>query len=131
MKKIILITLAFIMAAGFAWARLDSASFTPEVRYLSPKDENVVDLTGKESLLFSWKPVPIPGGGRLCYKFELFKGYGYDRIVNETLSHDNVAMVVPADMFENGSIYTWQVTQRDEMTRNWSRASRWVFKVKK
>ena len=38
---------------------------------------------------------------------------------------------VPADVFEPGVTYTWQVKQRDEWTRLWSRNHRWSFKVKK
>jgi len=131
-KKILLFTAFFITAATLAWAWMGGrGDYTPEVRYISPKDEFVVDLKGEKSLTFEWQPTPIPGGNRLAYKFELFKEFGYERIVKEVLSPRVFSFEVPADVFEPGATYTWQVKQRDEWTRFWSRNHRWSFTVKK
>jgi len=105
-------------------------AMTPMVEYISPKSEEAVDLTGKESMTFRWKPTPIPGGDRSEYRFELFKGYSYERIVKETLSPRVFSLNVPADLFEAGVVYTWQVKQRDKLTNNRSMNHRWSFTVK-
>jgi len=121
--------LALILTQS-AWA-VGRRNNTPLVRYLEPRNDSVVDLKGKDKMIFSWKKTPIPGGGRAKYKFELYDGFGYDRIVSENLKHDVYNMEIPADKFEDGKLYTWQVKQRDATTRIWSRDDRWSFKVKK
>jgi len=131
MKKVTLFVLFFVGAATFASAWVGGrSSYTPEVRYISPKDESIVDLTDKKSLTFRWQPTPIPGGNRFAYKFELFKEFSYERIVKEMLPSKVFSFEVPAHLFEPGVTYTWQVKQRDEWTRLWSRNHRWSFKVK-
>jgi len=124
-----LIFIALTAPAG-AWIH-GTGDYTPNVRYTSPKDESTVELKGQDSLIFGWQPTPLPGGNRACYKFELFKDYGYERIAAETLSPRVFSIEIPADKFENGATYTWRVRQRDEWTRFWSKGGRWSFKVKK
>lgn len=134
MKKwLYLITVALFLSFTLlqtVWA-VGRRNNTPLVRYLEPKNDSTVDLKGKENMVFQWKKMPIPGGGRAKYKFELYDGFGYERIVSEDLKHDVYSIEVPADKFENGKLYTWQVKQRDATTRIWSRDDRWSFKVKK
>ena len=130
MKRLISIVLILTFTATFATAA-DKRTNTPKVRYIEPKSEAVVDLTGKESLVFKWKSNPVPGGGRMAYKFNVYKEYGYDVVVNEKLDARVFSIEVPADKFENGMTYTWQVKQRDAHSRIWSMDSRWSFIVKK
>jgi len=130
-KKLLSLTLIFITltAPAGAWMR-GTGDYTPEVRYASPKDESTVELKEQSGVIFRWQPTPIPSGNRAYYKFELFKDYGYERIVVETLSPRVFSIEIPADKFESGATYTWRVRQRDEWTRLWSRGRRWSFKVK-
>jgi len=130
MKKILTITLLFAMVATFVWAAGDREK-TPKVRYVNPRSESIVDLTGEENLTFKWKSTPIPGGGRIAYKFEVYKDFGYEKIVNEVLGERNFSIEIPSEKFENNQLYTWQVKQRDRRTRIWSMDSRWSFTAKK
>ena len=130
MKKIILFILFFAMVATLVSARA-GRDITPLVRYISPKNDAMVDLKNKETLTFKWKSTPKPGGRREAYKFELFKEFGYERIVEETLSHNLYSIQIPTDKFEDDTTYTWQVKQRDGNTHTWSGDNRWSFKIKK
>jgi len=131
-KKTLFLILISVSATASAGAWIHGASdYTPEVRYVFPKDESIIELKGKGGITFRWQLAPIPGGNRACYKFELFKDHGYERIVVETLSPRVFSIEIPADKFINGATYTWRVRQRDEWTRFWSRGERWSFKVKK
>jgi len=130
MKKTLSLCFVFLILTTIARA-WSPVRYTPEVRYISPKDEEVVGLEGKENLSFRWKPTPRPGGGRQSYRFELFKGYGYERLVNETLDPEIVIVDVPAEIFEKGATYTWQVRQRDSDTMIWSYEKRWSFRIEK
>ncbi len=125
----LLISVVFAAPAG-AWLH-GTGDYTPEVRRAFPKNESTVVLKKQSFITFRWQPTPIPSGHRACYKFELFKDYGYERIVVETLSPRVFSIEIPADKFENNTTYTWQVRQRDEWTRLWSRPTRWNFKVMK
>ena len=104
---------------------------SPNVRYTYPKSESIVDLTGKEELEFTWKKMPIPSGGRSAYKFNLYKGFGYEELVDEKLEDKVYSIKVPVKIFENGETYTWQVKQRSMRSRVWGKDNRWSFKVKK
>lgn len=130
MKKVTLFFLAFVMTASIVLAGGDREK-TPMVQYLEPGNDSVVNLKGKESLVFSWKKAPVPGGGRKAYKFDLYKGFGYEVVVGEKLNYKTYSIEVPADKFENGSTYTWQVKQRDANSKFWSMDHRWAFKVVK
>ena len=130
MKKLLLSFLVFVTITTLVWAGGDRER-TPRVRYIEPKKQAVVDLGDKEALTFEWKSTPIPGGGRMAYKFELYKGYGYETVVSETLRERIFSIEIPADKFKDGELYTWQVKQRDARTRLWSMDKRWSFKVKK
>jgi len=107
------------------------SSYTPEVRYISPKSESIITLEGKKDIVFEWKPTPIPAGGRFSYRFELFKGNEYERIADETLPGNVFTIRISISKFKYGNTYTWQVRQRDEVTHNWSHYSRWSFKVER
>ena len=134
-KRSILLAIVFVFVAGaLAQAQFFGGSMstrTPEVRYIFPKDESTTDLTDKKTLVFRWKPVPIPAGERSSYKFELFKGFGYDRIEDVSLSPDVFFVEIPAEKFADDTTYTWQVKQRDQTTMNWSHCQRWSFLVKR
>ncbi|MBN1353594.1 MAG: hypothetical protein JW994_02850 [Candidatus Omnitrophica bacterium] len=131
MKRLTLIMLIAALLNAAAFAGTDRRNQTPKVRYIKPANDSVVDLTGRESLVFTWKPTPKPGGGRTAYRFELFKDFGYEVVEDVTLEHDIYAAEVDADKLINGAAYSWQVKQRDRKTHVWSMDNRWGFKVKK
>ena len=130
MKKILLFALCITLISVFSWAGGERES-VPRVRYIEPKNDHTVDLTGKKSLVFKWKSSPTPSGGRRAYRFTVYKGFGYERVISENLDHKIYSREVPAELFEDGKLYTWQVKQRDGRTHVWSMDSRWSFKVKK
>lgn len=105
-------------------------SRVPEVRYIAPKDESEISLKYKKNVIFSWKPTPIPSGGRVNYKFELYKGFGYERIFERKLSSRTFCLEVVTEKFEKG-VYSWFVKQRDRTSRRWSVPERWSFTVTK
>ena len=129
MAKRLLVFAIVLGLAQTAWAggRLD----TPIVKYIEPKNDSVVDLAGKGSITFAWKSSPTPGSGRMAYKFNLYKGFGYEVVFGKKLEHDIYMIEVPSDLLEDGAQYSWQVLQRDAKTRIWSRDYRWSFRVKK
>ena len=129
MKKIILglIILTLSTVVVFATDRQDS----PNVRYIYPKNEAIIDLTGKKSITFSWKSMPIPAGGRRAYRFKIFDGFGYEMVVNETLDFQVYSIEIPADTFKNDALYTWQVKQRSKKSGVWGKDNRWSFRIKK
>lgn len=102
---------------------------TPRVEYLQPANQSEADLTGKETLLFSWREVPIPAGGREMYRFTLYKGFGYKVVMTKDIDERTFSIEVPADKFEDGETYTWRVKQRDGKTLVWSLYDTWSFKV--
>lgn len=103
----------------------------PRVVYKAPNNDSVVDLTGKNTLTFEWKGQPTPGGGRQSYRFRLFKGFEYGAIVTKEVDRDAYSVDVPAEKFESGATYSWQVEQRDASIMAWSLPDRWSFKVMK
>lgn len=130
MKKMlmlgILLTSCIISTVTFASSNRRPV---PRVMYLAPNNDSAVDLSGKDSLVFSWKSQPVPAGGRVAYKFTLYKDFGYEVIAGETLSPKVFETEVTADKFTDGATYSWQVKQRDGGTMIWGRAERWSFKV--
>ena len=130
MKKLLMLVLVFMITATIVWAGGDREK-TPKVGYIEPKNDHVADLTGKKSLTFKWKGGRRPAGGRMAYKFDLYKGFGYGVVVSKKLDARTTSITIPADKFEDGASYTWQVKQRDARTRFWSMDHRWNFKVKK
>jgi len=130
MKKLILFAMAFVLGATIVWAA-GHRQATPLVRYTSPKNESTIELTKDESIEFKWKNSPMPGGGRDCFKFNIYKGFSYEIIVEEKLKSREITIEIPAEKLEDGQLYTWQVKQRDRKTRYWSADQRWTFTVKK
>ncbi|MGB2705638.1 MAG: hypothetical protein WBC74_02110 [Candidatus Omnitrophota bacterium] len=128
MKKVLLFTLAFVLVTAAVWAGSNMQS-TPKVRYRHPKSEAIVDLSEKENLTFKWKSSPSPGGGRSAFRFELYKGFSYDVVLRENLEPTVLKLEVPAETFKPGQLYSWQVKQRSEKTRDWSADNRWTFEV--
>jgi len=105
------------------------ALLAPRVEYLKPDNDSVVDLTGRDKLVFSWREVPIPAGGREAYRFTLFKGFTYKVVVSRDIDGRTFSVEVPAEKFEDGETYTWRVKQRDARTLVWSLYDTWSFKV--
>jgi len=139
MKKtalVILVLIGVAALAGDVCGRVGGGIYigggagVPEVSYITPKADSEVDLTGKEDLVFRWKPTPIPSGDRQYYKFTLFKGFGYDLIFSKKLGPQIFLIKIPSEMFEDGETYTWQVKQRG-WGGDWSRNLRWSFRVRK
>lgn len=126
------------LAAGIAIASLTTVAHAgsdrnkvPRVAYCEPDNDTVIDLSGKTFLTFRWKPQPLPAGGRVGYKFRLYKGFDYDLIVKEDPGRDVLSIDVPVEKFEDGATYSWHVEQRDASNMLWSLHKRWSFKVKK
>lgn len=135
MKRIIPLLALFLLLPHLAEGRGggmegDSGS-VPKVVYMRPVDESNMDLTGKDKILFEWNMLPIPSGGREIYKFTLFKGNGYERILSQEVNSRTFSIEVPADKFEPGETYRWYVKQRDARTLVWSQHDNWYFKVVK
>lgn len=128
-RRIVLSFLILISFVSFSMA--GERQNAPDVVYTYPKSEAIVDLTGKESIEFTWKKMPIPSGGRIAYKFNLYKGFGYEELVDEKLEDKIYSIKVPAKIFEKGATYTWQVKQRSMRSRVWGKDNRWSFTVKK
>jgi len=134
MKKLLLFAAALLLL-GTTLSLADMAQNTPAVRYVYPRNDSKVDLRKEEgdeeekTVRFRWKSSPVPGGGRSAYKFELYKDFSYEAMLREEFGPYTYGLEVPADKFENGSVYTWQVKQRDEKTRKWNKDNRWSFKI--
>jgi len=129
-KKISIITVGLLFLFSAVSVLAGSGKLrVPRVVYTAPDNDSVVDLTGKEHLLFKWKGVPRPGGGREAFRFTLNKGFSYEAIVTKDLDRATFSLELPADMFENGATYSWHVKQRDRRNRLWSRFDYWSFKV--
>ncbi|NQU94804.1 MAG: hypothetical protein HQ549_01050 [Candidatus Omnitrophica bacterium] len=132
MKKLCVIVLIFVITiTTLTFAGSDSRRIVPNVRYTTPRNDSIVDLAGKEVLEFKWKSTPAPSGGRSVYKFDLYKGFGYEVLASEKLGHKVYSIKAPVDMFEDGGEYTWQVKQRGRKSRLWGIDNRWSFRVKK
>jgi len=116
--------------AGFGHG-MGGLFITPKVAYIQPRNQSTVDLTGKDSLKFTWNIVPMPSGGVEYYRFKLYKGYEYDILVTKTLDRGVFQVDIPASVFEDGVTYTWKVQQRDSRSMNWSLYDKWSFKVVK
>jgi hypothetical protein len=132
MKKawvVIIICAALTAANAYAEFAGRGRGRVPRVEYLEPNNDSSVDLTDKKVLTFRWRQVPIPSGGREVYKFTLYKGYGHDVVVSETLDRGIFSIEISADKFENGAVYSWYVKQRDGRSMIWSLFDNWNFKV--
>lgn len=81
----------------------------PPPRLFEPAER--ADLRGKNELLFRWGS---EGGGSEIseYQFKLYKGtqtIEAGLIKAETLPAGRDRISLPADLFENGQTYTWQI----------------------
>jgi hypothetical protein len=122
------VALAVECNAGFGHG-IGGLFVTPRVAYIEPRNQSVVDLTGKDSLKFRWNNVPIPAGGVECYRFKLYKGYDYDIILSRRLDRGIFEIDVPSSVFEDKATYTWRVQQRDANSMSWSRYDTWSFTI--
>jgi len=116
------------MAYGFGGT---SAYVVPRVEYVRPTDESVISLEDKDGIAFEWRRVPIPSGGRECYRITIIKEPGYDTVFDKTIDERTFSVKVPAGVFEPGMTYRWRVKQRDARTMFWSNYDLWYFKVKR
>ena len=119
------------LAGGTGGGMEGDSGSVPKVIYTKPADGSVLDLTGKEKVLFEWQMVPIPSGNRETYKFVLFKGDGYVEVSSQTIDPRMFSAEVPVDKFKPGASYRWYVKQRDAKTLVWSQHDSWYFEVAK
>lgn len=85
----------------------------PEPWLLSPISETV-DLTGKDTLTFKWRPDPGPLLLRKYYDFRLYKGYQTfesTQILKKQVDPNTYSIVLDAGLFEDGQVYTWTLRQ--------------------
>jgi len=135
MKKMILLLALLLLlpclAQGIGGGMDGDSGSVPKVIYTKPAYGSVLDLTGKDKVVFEWQMVPIPSGNREAYKFVLFKGDGYEEVSSRTIDPRTFSAEVPADKFEYGASYRWYVKQRDAKTLVWSQYDSWYFKIVK
>jgi len=133
MKKMVLLLALLLFlpspAEGIGGGMQGDSGSVPKVSYIKPEDGSALDLTGKDSVVFEWQMVPIPGGGREAYKFVLFEGDGYLEVSSLVIDPRTFRAEVPADKFSPGSSYRWYVKQRDSRTLVWSQHDSWYFEV--
>ena len=117
MKKILLVIAGIFLASEcFAGSYLGFRymdSFVPQPRLLEPARE-MVDLSGKESLLFRWSSHEQARGFRMYYDFRLYKGYNMlesTLIFKQKVDPTQNAVALSAAMFEDGQVYTWSLRQ--------------------
>ncbi len=131
-KMIFFLALILLMpcaAGGIGGGMEGDSGSVPKVAYTEPADGSVLDLTGKDKVIFAWRMVPIPSGNRETYKFVLFKGDGYLEVSSQLIGPRTFVAEVPADKFEPGASYRWYVKQRDARTLVWSQYDNWYFEV--
>ncbi|MFA5256067.1 MAG: hypothetical protein WC419_05180 [Candidatus Omnitrophota bacterium] len=132
-KKMVLLSALFLFvpcpAEGIGGGMEGDSGSVPKVIYITPADGSVLDLKGKDKVVFEWQMVPIPSGNRETYKFVLFKGDGYEEVSSQIIDPRVFSAEVPADKFEPGVRYRWYVKQRDAKTLVWSQHDNWYFEV--
>ncbi len=120
-------------ACGQSTRRTSGSSVhTPSPRLIAPTSE-VVDIRGKDGILFKWSSHEIPSGGRRKYRFQLYEGYDmYEKnlIFKKEFPPDIFEIFIEKDKFKDGEAYTWSVCQRGYFA-NWSWRSFYSFKVVK
>ena len=133
MKKMIAaISVLFICVSAVSMAIAGDDRFSvPRVVYTEPNNQTIVDLTGKDSLTFSWKSQPLPSGGRNSFRFRLYKGFSYDVVASVEVDQRTFSINMPSGKLEDGMTYSWHVQQRDDRSMIWSLYDTWSFKVLK
>lgn len=79
---------------------------------LEPLQE-IVDLSGKDELTFKWKPVKEYFNIDY-YEFHIYQGYQMTSqrdVFDKHVSSMDKEVSVPAQIFEDGEVYSWSVTQ--------------------
>ncbi|MDD5681130.1 MAG: hypothetical protein PHI59_07805, partial [Candidatus Omnitrophica bacterium] len=87
-KMILLLTPLLLMpclANGIGGGMEGDSGSVPKVIYIKPADGSILDLTGKDKVVFEWQMVPIPSGNRENYKFVLLKRVGYEEVSSQTI----------------------------------------------
>lgn len=134
-KKLVLFSAMLLllpcMAEGIGSGMEGDSGSVPKVIYAKPSDGSELALTGQNEVVFEWRMVPIPSGGREIYKFVLFKGDGYEEVSSQVIDPRTFRAEVPANKFEPGASYRWYVKQRDARTLVWSQHDSWYFKIAK
>lgn len=102
-----------VQSIKYAKASETNDDLAPEPWLLEPVLE-AVDLTGKDTLAFKWRPDPGPLLYRKCYDFRLYKGYQtYEstQILKKRVDPNVYSVVLDASLFEDGQVYTWTLRQ--------------------
>ena len=116
----VIATAAVIALAVCAAAQMNMAEFDiGESDYIAPPrlitpSADVVDLSGKDCLEFSWSPHEGNPIKRDHYDLRIYKGYqayGQYRIYKTLLPPRQWSICLNADMFENGGAYTCTLRQ--------------------
>ena len=135
MKKLLVIC-AVLCVSGtcFAWPLSRGVWFAggdvPEPRLISPS-RDVIDLSGKQELVFKWSPYERARGFRDYYDFRLYKGSDMlagSLIMKKRVDPNIYELRLPSNTFENGMTYTWSLRQVYDGARK-SRRSYQTFKV--
>ncbi len=108
MRRITILFLIAMAVCGPVYAGGRRGQQAPP-RLFEPAEQ--ADLSGKNELLFRWGN---EGGGSEIseYQFKLYKGtqtVEAGLIKAETLPASKDRLSVPAELFENGQTYTWQI----------------------
>ena len=135
MKKLLAIFIILCLSGtSFAGSALTGTRFgedeVPQPRLISPA-RDVIDLSGKDELVFKWSPHERARGFRDYYDFRLYKGYDMlagSLIMKRQVDPNAYELRLPSNTFENGSTYTWSLRQVYDATRK-SRRSYQSFKV--
>ena len=124
----VIILLSVLIVTSVYGQRLGRYRGAPQVRNVSPGNDSEV-IVGPEGVEFKWRLTPIPKGGRRAFRFRLFKGFEYGSIVQEELGHSITSITIPADVFKDSTLYSWEVSQCGQ--HGWSNPCHWSFTAKK
>ena len=87
--------------------------YVPRPELLAPVSDNV-DLRGQKELVFRWSSHKRPRKGVKSYDFRLYNGF---EMLESTLIHKELipgltyGIVLNADQFTGGNVYTWSLKQ--------------------
>ncbi len=111
LKAVVVSALIFYAIGSIAVNSSDD--FAPEPRIIYPVSDTV-DISGKDEVVFSWSSSGGNLAERVFYDFALYKGrQAYEKyvIVKKRLPPNVYSFAVKADMFEDGQVYTWTLSQ--------------------
>ena len=86
------------------------------------KPSGTVDLSGKDSIEFSWSPHEGDITRRKEYDFRVYKGgtlVDYNLVFKKSVTPRESSVSVDAKLFETGGLYTWTLRQiYDDSTKS-------------